>query len=293
MSRYTSPFFKRTNPLWILVAAVACLAVPACAMAQDAPFDLDTSQWMSFDHYKDAVQRGVIVPPQLPLPSPDQAANEAPDAPAKNEAQPSVTASTMPGKSPVIAAPARPLNLPLMPGLNKGYDVTVTSTEDDAPPVISTDAAANAPDDIHVSDKNWQDPAAITRFNRSAGNNDGDESPLDIRMTYLPDSKITPVPSPEHMTAQHKARLALENGMSRKNVKTPQEAAACAAMDAYKKQQLDALQSDRQTLKALQDAIASMGLQKQLGFMTGTNSALNAAGTVPSSIDVPASTTVR
>jgi hypothetical protein len=51
--------------------------------------------------------------------------------------------------------------------------------------------------------------------------------------------------------------------------KTPEEAAACAAIDAYKKQQLQAIQSDRQTLKALQDAIKQLGLQKELNFMAG------------------------
>ena len=36
------------------------------------------------------------------------------------------------------------------------------------------------------------------------------------------------------------------------------------ALDAYKKRQLAAIESDRQTLSALQGAIAQLGLQKQL-----------------------------
>ena len=59
------------------------------------------------------------------------------------------------------------------------------------------------------------------------------------------------------------------------------DAAACAALDAYKKRQLEAIESDRQTLTALQNAIAQLGLQKQLDFLPGVSGSLNAQAAGP------------
>jgi hypothetical protein len=270
------------------------------AYADSDPFEMDTAHWMSFEHYKDAVKRGVV---DMPAASSETPAIETPTlAPATSDQQVAAPPPLAPETAlPVIASPKRPLDLPPMPGLNKGFDVKVTSTEDDAAstpaPVITASKPEAAPD-IHISDKNWQNPASISRYKKSmpvaAAHEDDTPPPIDVRMTYLPDPKITPVPSPEHVSTQHNARLALEKSMAAKNKPKPAaDAAVCAAIDAYKKQQLDAIQSDRQTLKALQDAISSLGLQKQLGFMTGGDSALNQTGPQVK-MDMPASpTTVR
>jgi hypothetical protein len=284
---------KSIASLCVLAIGLATVFGHGSAYADEDPFQLESGHWMSFDHYKDSVKRGTIPAPNLP-------ASSLPDATTSITEQSAQMATSPKSAMPTIAAPSRALNLPVMPGLNKGFEVQVTTTEDDAPasaaPVISTDAAQPEESDIHLSDKNWQNPASINRYKKSVQNEEDDTAPLDIRMSYLPDSKITPVPSPDHLSGHHQARIALEKSLITRKLqtKTANEAAACAALDAYKKQQLDAIQSDRQTLKALQDAIASLGLQKQLGFMTGNDSTLNANGQpMQATLDIPASTSVR
>jgi hypothetical protein len=198
--------------------------------------------------------------------------------------------------SPAIAAPERPLDPPLMPSLNKGYTVKVTSTEDETPPPSAPVISASAPTDIHLTEKNWQLPQAAVRYQTNAEGDEEPAAPLAVRMTFLPSNKVTPEPTPEYTSAQQAVRQALAQGIvtPKRTEKTPTELATCAAIDAYKKQQLDAIQSDRQTLKSLQDAISSLGLQKQLGFMTGTDSALNtSAGSTQLNIDIPVQTKIR
>jgi hypothetical protein len=296
--------FKRTACLWAFAFALASVGACPRADADSDPFKMDTGHWMSFDHYKDADKRGILGKPSQPAAS--DSAPEQQTAPVVEEiaaSQATQPAAETVATTPVIATPKRALDLPLMPGLNKGFQVKVNSTEDDMAPTPAPVISANAPTatpDLHISDKNWQDPALMARYKKSlpaADANDDDVSPpIDVRMSYLPNSKITPTPSPEHVSAEHLSRVAFEKNMANKNKPPAETTAACAAIDAYKKQQLDAIQSDRQTLKALQDAIASLGLQKQLGFMAGGDSSLNAQSTPQQvNVDIPVSapTTVR
>jgi hypothetical protein len=70
--------------------------------------------------------------------------------------------------------------------------------------------------------------------------------------------------------------------------KSPADLAACAAIDAYKKRQLDAIEGDRRTLDALQTAIKQLGLEKQLSFMTGAQGSVGSqAENVPANVDMP------
>lgn len=235
-------------------------SLPACA-ADDDPFQLDEGQWMSFGHYKDADKRGLldkIHPPPAP---------EVPPPPPVAAA-------------PVIATPSRPVDLPVLPGLNKGFAVEVNSTEEHH----------------QMSSQDWQTPALAVQTYKLRENGKDNENPLGVRLSFLPNQKITPIPSPERASSQKLGHEMLEKSKAeKKTAKSAEDAAVCAAIDAYKKQQLDAIQSDRQTLKALQDATNSLGLQKQLGFMAGNSSVLtNAPNTpIPTNIDVPASTSVK
>jgi hypothetical protein len=268
-----------------MIISVSAIYGCGAAWAEESPFAIESGHWMSFDHYKDADKRGILPPkPTVPEPAPVAEETLAPTAPGESAAPPQ------------IAAPARPLDPPLMPGLNKGYTVKVTSTEDDTTPSPAPVINAAAPADIHLADKNWQLPQAAVRYQTNANGDEEEAAPLAVRMTFLPNAKVTPEPTPDYTSAQHAARQTLAQGVvkPKQAEKTAPELAACAAIDAYKKQQLDAIQSDRQTLKSLQDAIASLGLQKQLGFMTGTDSALNASGrSTPMNIDIPAQTNIR
>ena len=255
--------------------------------ADEDPFQIDKGHWMSFDHYKDADKRGILA---QPIQKTDV---EAPADEAQNTAAISVPAATQ--TTPAVAAPTRPIDLPVMPGMNKGFSVQVNTTEDERiapPPVVD----ANVASDIHISDKNWQSPSSVTTT-KTSSDDDDTVQPLSIRLSYLPDSKITPVPSPEHETAEQKAREAVAKGLKIQQQiaqEVKKQPAVCAAIDAYKKQQLNAIQSDRETLKALQAAIASLGFQKQLGFMTSSAGALNSSSaSTPTNIDVPVSTSVQ
>jgi hypothetical protein len=247
------------------------------AYADDDLFQVESGHWMSFDHYKDADKRGI-------LPSTQEKSETSTDS----QQAPVISSPTAPV---AIAAPSRPIDLPVMPGMNKGFNIQISTTEDDRvapPPILNTDTQA----DIHLSDKNWQSPSSTLQ--KSTAEGDDDQAPLAVRLSYLPDKTITPIPSPDHDTAQHKARLALEQGMKIQNKAAEEKVqpAVCAAIDAYKKQQLNAIQSDRETLKSLQEAIASLGLQKELGFMTGNDSVLSGSQG-SAQINTPLSTTVR
>ncbi len=267
----TKSFISRpvATPLVALGFALSALCLFAQPLyADDDPFQLDNGHWMSSTHYQDASKRGTL---DQPVPAAETPVAEAAATP------------TTPAAAQTVAAPTRPIDLPVMPGLNKGFDVKVTSTEDESgetpAPVIEKDKSA----DIHLSDKNWSSPTAPTRAQLDAKTDDDSAdapAPVNVRMSYLPNAAIAPIPSAEHASAVKAAHIALEKSIANKNQPPAkaQEQAACAAIDAYKKQQLDAIQSDRQTLKALQDAISSLGLQKQLGFITGSNSNLSLSG---------------
>ena len=251
-------------------AAIPC----SWARADDNPFQIDASQWMSFGHYKDAARRGL--PGVTPTPPP---------AAAPKKITPPLAPAT-----PVVAAPRRPIDLPVMPGLNDGFQVRVNATDRDLSTSNSPILGLNAEPDIHPSDKNWESPSAVRKNRFDA---DGNASPaLNVRMTFLPNEKITPIPSPSHMSAQRRGNEQLLKKLRERKEAKSDDAAVIAAIKAYKKQQLEAIESDRQTMKALQDAIRSLGLQKKLGFMTGNGNQLTNAPP-PASIEAPASTVIK
>jgi hypothetical protein len=271
------------GPILGLSALLATSVFCPSAYADDDPFQIDTAHWMSFDHYKDADKRGTLalIKPQ-PAPEDSAPVLQAPSvAPIKSSAV------------PPVAPPTRPIDLPLMPGLNKGFNVNITSTEEQhisAVPVI--DVKQDEPEEPSVySDKNWQSPKSIQK----ADSDEDSDKPLNVRMSFLPNQTVQQKASPEHVSAQKLGHEEMLKAIATKTTpippaKTPAEVAACAAIDAYKKQQLQAIQTDRQTLKALQDAVHSLGLDKQLDFMAGNSSTLNVSGTQPTT---PATTTIR
>ena len=250
---------------------VFAFAFPPCplARADEDPFQMDSGRWMSFGHYKDADKRGILDARQ-PTPPPPPQPEVVPPPPV----------------APIVAAPSRPIDLPIMPGLNKEFSVKVDTTDDDLQTSNSPVLGTNAPPDIHPSDKNWQTPSSTPKMHTPG---DDKDPSLGVRMTFLPNDKISPVPNPDRMSAQRRGQLALEKSLKEKKAaKAADDAAITAAINAYKKQQLDAIQSDRQTMQALQDAISSLGLQKKLGFMTNGALTNTPDAPPPASIDVPA-----
>ena len=257
---------------------VACASAPAFAL--EDPFEFDTGRWMSSKTYEANIRRGI----EPPAESPEAEKKEEPVAPPA----PVVTA---PKINPAVAA----LSPPVLPGLNKGFNLQVSSTEDEDGKKIHLSPSLT-PGDVRLPEKKWLTPTAKDIFSKLGEDEDKEASPLKVRMSFLPAQNLTPTPSPDHDSAtkrgHEQARKIAE--ASKPPEKTPEEAAACAALDAYKKQQLDAIQSDRQTLTALQNAIKSLGLSKQLDFITKKDSALNATDSLTSvTASVPAETSTR
>ncbi len=264
-------FIAGTKGRWLsgpLLAFGIFLALSAPALAAEVdPFQIENTHWMSFDRYKDQTKNGATLPQNFPQ-------NET----AKTETNAVVNIPEMDSGadgSPAVAAPTRPINPPVMPGMNKDYDIKVTSTETEKPPVAQITHIDSKPT-VHLPEMNWQSAADVARQSHGKTDSDDVHTPLDVRMSFLPNEQMTPTPSPASPTttaARVKAAIAAANAATaiKEAPKSAADAAACAAIDAYKKKQLEALQGDRQTLAALQAAIAQLGLQKQLNFMAGAD----------------------
>ena len=275
---FIKPKIKR-----FLVGAVLCLGlalaafIPAYAEDPD-PFQFDTGKWMSFDRYKDNTKRKNLAPLLNDDQTPPNDTVAAPPPPA-----PTVTEAAK------VAEPTRPISTPLLPGINKGFGIHVQSTSDEEPSPTAPLVNLSTNPDLNLKEHNWQNAKEIDRLMskmqpQTAG--DGEtQSKLEIRETYLPNRKVAPVtaPPPYKHKRQTPAAAAQQTPTEDKPVapKSPQEAAACAAIDAYKKQKLDAIQSDRQTLEALQSAITQLGLSKELNFLTDVKGNLNTQNQTP------------
>ena len=266
--------------LLALIGLAATLGVCPIANAADGddPFQMDSGHWMAFDRYNDNVKRhrpvgGEVLdaPPAVAVPTLGE--NGTADTP------PATTTATATEQSatPTVAAPTRPLNLPILPGVNRGYGIQVNSTaEDSAAPAAQIVENSDGTDDLHFQKQNWQDAAEVARKRADEANGltsaENESAPLDVRMSYLPNTQIKPEPGPGRPPRQHYTGVIAKTKKAERHVDETakqQTPAECAAVDLYKKKQLEAIQSDRQTLQALQSAISDLGLQKELDFMTG------------------------
>jgi hypothetical protein len=231
------------------------LGMSGPARADDAPFQLDRTNWMSFERYKEEPSAWHEEKPS------DQAAIETPALTAP-------VIVPMPIALPVLN---RPVNVPAMPGVNQGFEVDVSSTLDGKRSVDSLATNPDGPDGLQPPQENWKDAATEARQSMMQNKNadDEDKGAFSIRFAYLPNPEVTPVFNPPHKKYE---RPKLQ--VAQTPVPDKEDKAACAAIDAYKKRQLEAIESDRQTLAALQGAISQLGLQKQLDFMVGANGSL-------------------
>jgi hypothetical protein len=112
-------------------------------------------------------------------------------------------------------------------------------------------------------------------------------------MSFLPNRQIAPIPEPERKSYQERIAPLLAHAApapiddAREPKKSATDLASCAAVDAFKKKQMEDIQSDRRTLAALQAAISQLGLNKELSFMTGATGSLAQAGATPVKMDFP------
>jgi hypothetical protein len=269
---FLAPSFLRARRMRMLGAALALLVLSGPVLADDTPFDLESSSWMSFDRYKDQPSHWL-----------------APDQRSAVEAQPVVAAPpVLPPSMPLVKDSVQPIQTPVMPGLNKNFNIKVDSTADDHIVPGLSDNPGAAPD-MNLQDNEWKDAVEAAKQSTQdiAKPDKSDNASFNVRYSALPPwikpadksaPAMTPVPpKPAPAPVKIAQPVAPPPPAAPKPAMTAADAAACAALDAYKKHQLEAIQSDRQTLKALQDAIAQLGLQKQLDFLPGVSGSLNAA----------------
>lgn len=231
-----------------MAAFMLGLAIAFPSWAEN-PFDIDSGNWTAFENYKQTPKDSA---PKFP--DQKKAAAPDPDVPAEESAPP---------------PPAVSLFLtPAMPGLDKGFDIKIESTEQRQKIPLPSAKKSTSPDFL-LPDKNWASPSSLKMTPKKEENEE--ENPLNVRMSFLPSQGFAPASHTDSESARTRGHEEQRKRLAqKKNVadKTPEVAAACEALDLYKKQQLDALQSDRETLKALQNAIHSLGLSKQLGYMS-------------------------
>jgi len=269
-----------------LAVAAVCFGFPSPALSMEDPFQFEAGRWMSSKTYNENVRRNIIEP-------------EASVADEEQKEQPFVAEVQI--APPAVATPlassaaATEFLMPAMPGMNKGYELRTTSTQETEDKKIrlfasSLQAGTNPPE------AKWKTPSAKNLLAQQQEDEDLEYPPLNIRMSFLPARNIPPPPSPALKSAPEKGHDLLRQmaEIKKKESKTPEEAAACAALEAYKKQQIDAIQRDRETLAALREAIHSLGLEKELDFMTEKGSALStSANQTPVPLDAQPTTTVR
>jgi hypothetical protein len=250
------------------------------------PFEADSGSWKSFDRYKEEEKERIFSTMTGNIDADAKAAKAgdkdktdseeratlspllAPEAKADQVTPPAL-------KEPVMAQPDRPIDPPLMPGINKGFDVRVGTTEDDVKPGARLADIDTTPT-LQLPKQNWLDAAQAAKEQASGKGDFQQNVPFDVRMSFLPGL------SAPHKHASPHAPVVASAPPIVEPPKSAADAAACAAIDAYKKKQLAAIQSDRATLTALQTAISQLGLQKELGFIATTGS----------KVDVPADKTV-
>lgn len=272
--------FYSLSGVYVLLAVILVFCSGnGLAWADDLdPFHVEDGRWMSLDFYKEGLKEN---------PAPDQNTSAAKQdiQPPSLAQQPSDTPKIPPSSTPVVASPSRPLDLPVMPGVNDGYAIKVNSTADDTSGSYLPNLSDSKPD-LVLPEEHWKNAADFMHKNTHPSDEDaGDQhQDLDIRMSYLPNRDVKPAPEPDHPHNHGRAAHSAPAIAPSPSASSKAEAAACEAIDAYKKKQLEAIQSDRQTLAALQAAIAHLGLQKQLDFLTGANGSItNAESNLPSS----------
>ncbi len=233
-------------------------------------FDIDNSQWMSSESYDINQKRRPQEPQAKEIPAVQPQTTENLPEPPLSEAAETENAD---------ASALQDFHTPLMPGMNKGLLVRVDSTEEKKIKDFEDFEAKR------LSDKNWKTP--LEKFSLQANAEQDDENdapPLKIRKSFLPSPNIAPAPSVQRESSVKKGHEALRRRAQtapKPIPKSKEDAEACAALESYKKQQLDAIESDRQTLTALQEAIRALGLTKQLKFMTEQGGALSQVATPP------------
>lgn len=268
----------------LLIFGTTTVVVPSVVHAEDTdPFQMDTGVWKSFDRYKEEQQQKLLsaatgdLQKDLKSVEEEEKATEeaaAKEAQAKADAPPVTATDSKPAEvaaAPVLAQPDRPINTPQLPALTTRFSVDVGTTADDAKQVAAAPSRfshVEADPELQVAKHDWLNPIQVMQQNAAGEDGDYAHTPINIRLTMLPSYKA---PTPYKKVAPQQVASIIAPPPAAPAT----DLASCAAVDAYKKRELQAIQSDRQTLAALQAAISELGLNKELSFMSGANSKIN------------------
>ena len=205
--------------------------------ALDDPFGALSGSWVKIQDY----ETDKIKPPQ-----PETLMPIKETAPTKLEAD--------------KALPERTLNLSTRPSLPNSLISSVLPSND-------------GNDDLFYGGKRWMkfDEAEEAAAQQAAAEQllrDAGKSPFKVRFAALPNKQVQSVfagrvlkteETPESKPTPKKPSLSPEKQ------KTVTE--ECKVLTDYRRRQLEAIESDRQTLSALKDALSDLGLSQKLSFM--------------------------
>ncbi len=228
-------------------AAIFFSIVPARAEETHEPLVIEDKKWVDLDSYEEAGADSSVSLPALP------------DEPAPNPA---------PNKEK-IAAPVRPLDLPSLPAMAPVEALDAPSTEEENKAFF-----ANKDKWRQIQDE--QEEELEEDVDSSASGKKG----LSIRFATLPSPDVKSIPderiSKPVLDRQKLLGDADAAAKKKKASKTKQqkekEAQACEALNDYRRRQLEAIESDRQTLSALRKALSELGLVDRLKFMANGES---------------------
>lgn len=243
----------RPMKAFLCVVALSSLHCPAHAIDID-PFKMNEKSWTSLNQYNDS--RDSL--------SSESYAQE--DDPLYGE-QPHFTdaddSATLDPESETTAVVSRPVVYPLMPDTKKRGSGDASFSEQ------------RGLDGKPIDDEQWKDARTAVQDIESQGQK-GSYASFNVKLSTLPAGRATaqsgaPIIRPHKLMPQMSYARA-EKKDSPDNAKTSQEdQKACEALAAHQKKQLQAIESDRQTLNALRAAIAELGVGERLDHLAPDN----------------------
>ncbi|MGE4350973.1 MAG: hypothetical protein AB7E52_02155 [Bdellovibrionales bacterium] len=266
----------------LILLALLGMSSPASAQLLD-PFAAGAGgTWVPLADYEKAHPAAEPVTDAVQTPVLADSREQGEQASKKTGAVPNV------GTGRALATPERPLQIPVMPAMAVAAPPTVTSTENS--------------DLFSERDKAWhpvaqeplpQDKKIVqlqqTPWLQAAKADAGLVAPKEfqVRLSLLPSPSIRSIPA-QRVTqskmaremAALKAQNAKEKGAGASNPAEVKQAKAnveaCKAYNEFRLRQLQAIQTDRQTLAKIKAVLADLGLAKKLSFMTDAEVLLGA-----------------
>jgi len=217
------------------------------AFAQDInPFALENQKWLSLDAYEEEKEKAEAAPI------------------AQKEKEPSEDETK-------VALPERAIDLPALPGMTPVASLTDPSTEEE--------------NEIFLNDESkWREISDLTQ---EALDNDRAQAiqadlaaaPFSVRFAPLPNLQIKAI-ADSRISRDAADRQKVVESVVKKKVSPPKPKysappEACVALADMRRRQLEAIESDRQTLSALKEALSQLGLSESLGYMANGEAVLS------------------